>query len=141
LTTLMAKLLHPKDAENDSIIKIYVEESIEELSSNKRQHFSKLKDRSILPGLRGLFVSETGTITDSGIGAIVKSCVGLLSLDFSNCPHVHMNVFMRGEWVCERLIELNISGLQIRDENISNTNIDISDDGEDSDRDEYNLDF
>ncbi|KAG0312622.1 hypothetical protein BGZ99_009369 [Dissophora globulifera] len=64
-------------------------------------------------GLNGLSLRDCINVTNRGIRAIVRSCPMLWGLNLSGCKSVSMQIF-RGPWVCNKLQDLDISGINVR---------------------------
>ncbi|KAF9555489.1 hypothetical protein EC968_008897, partial [Mortierella alpina] len=63
-------------------------------------------------GLKRLVFSACSNLTNKGLRAIVRSCVGLELLDVDHCPNLTLE-FFQGPWACLRLRELKIAGLNL----------------------------
>ncbi|KAF9558245.1 hypothetical protein EC968_007209 [Mortierella alpina] len=64
-------------------------------------------------GLKRLSLRDGGTIlTNKGVRAILRSCVGLECLDIGNCSRLTLELF-QGPWACLRLKDLDISGMAL----------------------------
>ncbi|KAF9946241.1 hypothetical protein BGZ72_000508 [Mortierella alpina] len=61
-------------------------------------------------GLRKLLIPFCNNITNKSVRAILRSCVGLESLDISDCRNLSLELF-QGPWACTRLKNLNIRGM------------------------------
>ncbi|KAG0310786.1 hypothetical protein BGZ99_000137 [Dissophora globulifera] len=73
----------------------------------------KLYDGVWVPGgLQRLSLENCVEVTNRGIRAIVRSCPTLEELDLGGCEGVSIQVF-RGPWVCNKLQNLNISGINV----------------------------
>ncbi|KAG0297831.1 hypothetical protein BGZ98_000417 [Dissophora globulifera] len=64
-------------------------------------------------GLQVLSLRKCAEVTNRGIRAIVRSCPMLWRLNLRDCKCVSMQVFC-GPWVCNRLQDLDISGINMR---------------------------
>ncbi|KAG0297830.1 hypothetical protein BGZ98_000416, partial [Dissophora globulifera] len=64
-------------------------------------------------GLQVLSLKNCAEVTNRGIRTIVRSCPMLWRLNLHDCKCVSMQVF-RGPWVCNRLQDLDISGINMR---------------------------
>ncbi|KAF8983720.1 hypothetical protein BGZ46_009682 [Entomortierella lignicola] len=61
-------------------------------------------------GLQRLFLTNCSKLTNKGLRAIVRSCVNLDELYFSNCTEVSMEVF-NGPWACTDIKILEMSDI------------------------------
>ncbi|KAF9557300.1 hypothetical protein EC968_007704 [Mortierella alpina] len=69
-------------------------------------------------GLKSLSLVHSDCITNKGVRAILRSCVGLEFLDIGDCYKLTLGLF-QGPWACSRLKHLNMSkmALEITPEN------------------------
>ncbi|KAF9344246.1 hypothetical protein BGX34_005849, partial [Mortierella sp. NVP85] len=67
----------------------------------------------VVGGLKVLWLKDCPEIGNKGIRAIVRSCIGLERLGLIGESYVSLRVF-RGPWACLNLVELDISGMNVR---------------------------
>ncbi|KAG0310788.1 hypothetical protein BGZ99_000139 [Dissophora globulifera] len=74
----------------------------------------RLYDGAWVPGgLQALSLKKCIDVTNQGVRAIVRSCPMLWGLNLGDCFSVSMRVF-RGPWVCNKLQDLDITGVNMR---------------------------
>ncbi|KAK3805925.1 MAG: hypothetical protein J3Q66DRAFT_422661 [Benniella sp.] len=67
----------------------------------------------VVGGLKVLWLKDCPEIGNRGVRAIVRSCVGLERLGLIGESYVSLRVF-RGPWACLNLVDLDISGMNVR---------------------------
>ncbi|KAF9965832.1 hypothetical protein BGZ70_004006 [Mortierella alpina] len=69
-------------------------------------------DGHVPGGLKRLYLSASRDITNKGVRAILRSCVGLELLDIGATYYLTLELF-HGPWACSRLINLNVTGVAL----------------------------
>ena len=67
----------------------------------------------VVGGLKALWLKDCPEIGNKGVRAIVRSCIGLERLGLIGESYVSLRVF-RGPWACLNLVELDISGMNVK---------------------------
>ncbi|KAG0297832.1 hypothetical protein BGZ98_000418 [Dissophora globulifera] len=87
-----------------------VEQPLAPAAPAKRKRY----DGAWVPGgLQALSLKNCLGVTNQGIRAIARSCPMLWGLNLNGCKSVSMRVF-RGPWICNKMQDLNISGINLR---------------------------
>ncbi|KAF9289797.1 hypothetical protein BGZ68_008642 [Mortierella alpina] len=94
--------------------KTFQDVSIASISSDhtdSSDHGSQsLRTGRVPGGLRRLLLSRCYKITNIGVRAILRSCVGLKSLDISDSRNLTLQLF-QGPWACTKLTSLDMRGM------------------------------